>query len=212
MIHFLGILFCMIPLNVISDTAEVKRQDILFALRSNVLLPLLNVGAEFPVGRRSSIETDWYYPWLPVSDDNLCCTEALMLSAGYRFWFSSIANPEDRPRRTGFSGHSLGINAIGAIYDFQRDGDGSQGNALGVGLDYTYACRIAKGRMRLEFSLGLGIAYIEDRPYHVYASHGALLRDKGLSVLKGYVPVPTKCGISLAVPIVCDRRQRRREG
>lgn len=174
------------------------------AIRTNLLMPLLNVGVEIPAGRHSSFEADWYYPWLPVPASNRYCFQALALSAGYRFWFSSPAAAQGRSTKTNLTGHSLGISAIGALYDLQWDGDGSQGNAIGGGLDYTYACCVARGRLRMEFSLGFGVVYIEDRPYRVYSDGGALLRESSMPVRHGFVPVPFRCGVTLVVPVGRD--------
>ena len=188
-----------------------RMTDFPVAVRTNLLLPLLNVGVEIPAGRHSSFEADWYYPWLPVHASNRYCFQALALSVGYRFWFSSPAAAQDRRTKTGLTGHSLGISTTGGLYDFQWDGDGSQGNILGAGLDYTYACCAARGRLRLEFSLGGGVVYVEDRPYRVYSDGGALLRESNLPVRRGYIPVPMRCGVSVVVPIGRDGARKEKK-
>lgn len=176
------------------------------AIRTNLLLPALNVGVEVPVGRHSSLEADCYYPWGQPDPTNKYCFQVLLLNAGYRYWFSSTES-QGRRCKTNLTGHSLGLNAIWSMYDLQWAGDGSQGDIHGGGADYTYACCIARGRLRLEFSAGVGVVWLTDRPYKVYSDGGALLRESNLPVRRGTFFLPTKCCVSLVVPLGRDGKK-----
>ena len=50
--------------NVEKPADEVYDLKPVIALRSNLLLPLMNVGVQVPLGNRFSIGADWYYPFI----------------------------------------------------------------------------------------------------------------------------------------------------
>ena len=61
----------------VSANEQVEDCKTVIAIRSNLLLPALNVGAELPVGNRSSFAVDHYYPWAWPDKSNKDCFELL---------------------------------------------------------------------------------------------------------------------------------------
>ena len=170
-----------------------------FAIRSNLLLPLLNVGLEVPLGNRWSIAADWYYPWLFRNPDHKDCFQALGLQLESRIWLGNkhrrgIANRDWR-----LTGHSIGLFAMAGYYDLELDYKGLQGEYMLGGIDYMYALRM-RNNWRFEFSVGFGYFYSEARPYEVYTPGGQGYREK--DVLRA-IPFagPVKGSIALVVPI-----------
>lgn len=184
------------------------------AFRSNLLLPLLNVGAECPVSNRWSVAADFYYPWCPRewinrwSDSQMNCLQAL---GGYlegRYWFGSQhRSSESACGKYRLLGHSLGLIAGAAYYDVERGGAGQQGEIYTIGIGYTYALPLGKkGGIHLEFAIAAGAVYRKWHPYSVHETGGYLLRGKdengiGISSLSKWSLHPIKAGVSLAVPI-----------
>ena len=170
-----------------------------FAIRSNLLMPLLNVGLEVPLGNRWSIAADWYYPWLFRNPDHKDCFQALGLQLESRIWLGSkhsrgIANREWR-----LTGHSIGLFAMAGYYDLELNYKGLQGEYMLGGIDYMYALRM-RNNWRFEFSVGFGYFYSEARPYEVYTPGGQGYREK--DVIRA-IPFagPVKGSIALVVPI-----------
>ena len=178
------------------NTAYERR--IIFALRSNALLPLTNIGIIVPIGKHFSIGGDWYSPWFWHDRKNSWCLEFQAADVEFRYWF----NPRQLAGYHGHSltGHSIGIGVFAGHYDFEKRYDGFQGEVYGGYVDYTYALWLAK-YLRLEFSLGVGYARLPWRQYHVYTVGGKLLRPRPVkdNFINWFGPV--KAGISLVVPI-----------
>lgn len=165
------------------------------ALRTNLLVPGLNFGAELPLGNHWSVGADYYYPWIWPKSDNKNCFEFLGGSVEGRYWFGRDRKPSDRLR-----GHSLGLYAAGGYYDFERNFEGLQGEFVSAGLDYTYAMAIGKRkRLNLEFTLALGYIHAWNKTYSVPGPEGSLFPDEG-TMMFDYVG-PTKAAVSLVVPL-----------
>lgn len=174
--------------------------ETVFAIRTNLLLPALNVGAELPVGERWSIGADYYYPWLWPSKKNKNCFEMLGWSVEGRYWFGKNRKAEKR-----LLGHSLALYGAGGYFDFEKDYTGKQGEFISGGLDYTYALALGKrGRVNMEFTIAVGYIHSNSRKYNVHSEGGPLLKEDG-DILFDYVG-PTKAAISLVIPI------RKKEG
>ena len=165
-----------------------------FALRSNLLVPLLNISAEIPLGNSWSVGADYYFPWIWPSEKNRNCFELLGWSVEGRYWFGRNRSASDRLR-----GHSIGLYGAGGYYDFERDYKGQQGEFASAGLDYTYAMPIGKKkRVNLEFTIAVGYIHAWARNYHVKGEYGPLFREEG-DVLFDYFG-PTKAAVSIVIP------------
>ena len=183
------------PTGTEDPTAAAKPFMIpLYALRTNLLVPSLNIGAEVPLGERWSVSADYYYPWIWPSKMNRNCFEILGWSVEGRYWFGRDRQPQQRLR-----GHSVGLYAAAGYYDFERNYQGQQGEFVSTGLDYTYAMGIGRRkRLNLEFTLALGYIRSWGRNYTVPGPGGELYTEPG-TVIFDYVG-PTKAAVSLVVP------------
>lgn len=181
------------PANTIISTPEEK--TMIFALRSNLLAPLLNVGVEVPIGNQWSVGADYYYPWAKRESDHMRCFQLLGLNLEGRYWFGQDRTKADRLR-----GHSMGVTLGGGYYDFERDYEGNQGEYISLGVDYLYAMPICKGKLHLEFSIGLGYAFSGMRPYEVLEPGGKAFKERYTK--KNHWVGPTKAAVSLVVPIM----------
>ncbi|MBO7219568.1 MAG: DUF3575 domain-containing protein [Alistipes sp.] len=165
------------------------------AVRSNLLVPALNVGVEVPIGTNWSIGADYYYPWVWPKKDNKDCFELLAWGIEGRYWFGKSRTVFDR-----LQGHSLGLYGYMGYYDFERNFHGHQGEFVNIGVDYTYAMAVGKKKsVYFEFSLGVGYIYSQARKYTVIEAGSPLISDK-ITKKIGYFG-PTKANISLVVPI-----------
>ncbi len=165
-----------------------------FSLRTNLLVPALNFGAELPLGDHWSVAADYYYPWFWPSQKNKDCFELLGWSAEARYWFGRDRRPQDR-----LKGHSVGLYVAGGYYDFEKDYRGMQGEFVSPGLDYTYSMAIGrKKNLHLQFTLAAGFIRSWGRTYNVYGDYGDLYPDDG-TLIWDYVG-PTKAAVTLVVP------------
>lgn len=166
-----------------------------FAFRSNLLLPLLNFGAELPIGNHWSIGADYYYPWLWPDKSNKDCFELLGWSLEGRYWFGRDRKPEDR-----LKGHSLALYGAGGYYDFEKDYRGMQGEFLSTGLDYTYALGVGpRSRVHFEFTIAVGYIHSVGMTYDVFSEGGDLMPDGNKQTFQYFGP--TKAAVSLVIPI-----------
>ena len=175
--------------------------DVVAAVRTNLLLPALNVGAEVPIGNRWSVGADWYYPWLWRKSDHKNCIQALALGLEGRYWFGK--GPGGRHPKP-LTGHSVGLFSYAGYYDFERNYRGYQGEFALFGIDYLYAIRFRNG-FRLELSLGAGYFFSLSRPYQVFVEGGKGYKEKDMAKRVDYFG-PLKAGASLVFPIY--RRQK----
>lgn len=170
------------------------------AFRSNLLLPLLNVGVEVPVAKHWSIGADYYYPWFWPAPENKDCFELIFVSAEVRYWFNA-GRKQQLPDKNHLTGHSVAPYAAWGYYDFERNYHGHQGHLWSVGLDYVYALPVAKGKLRMEFQLAVGAIWSPmAQPYNVYEEGGHLIREKGVRKNFNYFG-PTKVGVSIVLPL-----------
>lgn len=191
------------------DTLHVEPMEYgkreLFFVRTNFLVPLLNLGVEVPIGNRWSVAADYYFPWFFREESHERCFQVLAWNLEGRYWFGKERKVEDR-----LEGHSVGLFAMGGYYDLQKDYKGYQGTAYNVGVDYLYALPIFKDRLHLEFSLGMGFFISpEAQPYDVFEP-GGLAYKKGYTVDISNWLVPKKATISLVVPIKAGGGAKRR--
>ena len=190
------------PLTIPTPAPEEKFEPATFMLRTNLLVPALNIGLEYPIDNNWSVGTDYYFPWFKRNPDNRNCFQILGLDIHGRYWFGKDRTEEDRLR-----GHALGAYVYGGYYDLEYQFAGNQGEFVSAGLEYVYAKPIFKDKMHLEFSVALGYLYYFIQPYDVFESGG-------LAYKTGYTKDfhwfgPTKAGVSLVVPITIKRRAER---
>lgn len=175
------------------------------ALRSNLLLPLLNIGVEVPLSNRFSLGADILYPWSQRSWINHLfpvqkyCLQALAGSLEARWWLGDIHSVESGNPRYSLRGHSVALVATGGYYDLEYDWKGQQGEFMALGLDYMYALPLGRGGVHFEFGLGLGYAVNTYRNYDVRYEGGRLI-GAGQKAMR-HSPVPVRARFALVVPI-----------
>lgn len=186
-----------------TDVPVIDHYKLILAFRTNLLLPLLNVGMEIPLGNRWSIGVDHYYPWLwrywPTKT-NQYCYEMMWEQLEFRYWFGEKHTPGEKNYTNRLQGHSMGLFGMGGYYDVGQNYQGHQGEFWSVGLDYLYAMPICKGRMHLEFSLGIGYLHSESRGYSVYQKGGELYRIRTDDKTRNWFG-PVKANVSLVFPL-----------
>ena len=173
--------------------------DPLWAVRTNLLVPGLNIGTELSIGRHWSVAADYYFPWLIRNPDNQNCFQVLGFNLEGRYWFGRNRTKADR-----LQGHSIGAYTYGGYYDVENHYSGNQGEFVSVGLDYLYSMPVFKDRMHLEFSLGVGYLYSFMKPYDVFEPGGKAYKT-GYTQDFHWVG-PTKASVSLVVPLKTIRR------
>ncbi len=187
------------------DSLRINIRKPVVAVRSNLLVPALNVGVEVPIGTNWSVGADYYYPWVWPKRDNKDCFELLAWGVEGRYWFGKNRSVFDR-----LQGHSLGLYGYMGYYDFERNFHGHQGEFVNIGLDYTYAMAVGKKKaVHFEFSIGVGYIYSQARKYTVIESGSPLISDK-ITKKIGFFG-PTKANISLVVPIFQDVKPNNKE-
>ena len=184
---------CYLPASIFPERQKVA------AVRTNLLSPLSNVGAEMCINDRWSVEADYYFPWLCRKADHKNAIQMLAWGVTGRYWLG-----KNRTYTSRLLGHSVGLGAYAGYYDFERNYTGHQGEFASVCLDYMYAMPVFNNRMHLEFTVGLGYLYSYARPYDVFESGGKAFRE-------GYTKNihwagPLKAGVSLVVPIYITRK------
>lgn len=187
---------------------DYENRQLRFALRTNILaVPFANAGIEIPLGRRWSIGADIYYPWIwrpghaqGVDRDGVC-NELMAADVELRYWFPRKGLQSGQR----LLGHSIGVYGAAGHYDFERNWSGLQGEFYNVGLDYLYAAPIFRGRMHLEFELGLGYIWSTGRPYDCLEPGGVLYHRPGVTKNFSWIG-PTRAQFSLVVPIYTRKK------
>lgn len=186
------------PMPVFWTPGEHQWRKTILAFRSNLLIPLLNIGMEIPVGYHWSVGLDYYYPWA-VSSQNRWCSEMLGWFIDGKYWFTGSEYAWTRDNK--LIGHALGVYAGVGYYDYQNISRGAQGEYLDLGIDYTYAIPISKNKYRLEFNLGLGLIRTYYRTYKPSSDYQDLIKDPGIKYHSTNIFGPTRASISFVVPI-----------
>lgn len=183
------------------------------ALRSNLILPLMNIGVEVPLSNRFSLGADWYYPWAmrrwtnSVLPPQMYCAQMLSWSIEGRWWLGSV-HSKDASKKYRLRGHSIALLGIGGYYDAEYEGSGQQGEFYGLGADYMYSLPLGKGGVHMELSLGVGCLWNPYRNYKVRTEGGYLTAD-GNQSLSRLMPAPVRIGISLSIPINAGKEAER---
>ena len=182
-------LLALLPLSV---SAQIIDRP---SLRANALLPLMNIGAEQPLGNRWSIGADVYWPWIFRASNHKNCFQAFGAGLEGRYWLGKNRQPERR-----LLGHSIGAFAMTGYYDWERNYSGYQGDFILGGIDYLYAKPIFKGKMHLELSIGVGYFYSKSTHYNVFEEGGKGYRDRDYRKKVGYFG-PLKATVALVLPL-----------
>lgn len=185
-----------------ADDALPYRRKLVAALRTNMLLPLLNAGVEVTIGNRWSVGFDWYYPWLwrewHKSTKMERCFELLLGGAEARYWLGSRHTPGEDNWKYRLTGHSVGAYVYGGYFDIGKNFEGRQGEFFNIGLDYLYSINVGK-RLKIEFSVGVGFIHSSARKYKVYNEDGKAFRTGVTERVNWFGP--TKATVSLVVPL-----------
>ena len=176
-------------------------KKMILAARTNLLVPVLNVGIEIPVGYSWSVGADYYFPWW-LAKDNRHCMEMLGWFLDTKYWFG-----KDRQEKDKLTGHAIGFYAGFGYYDYQWLRSGNQGEYLDIGADYTWSVPMAGNRLRMEFNIGLGWIYTVARHYTPTDDYSDLIRDPGIRHRSYHFFGPTRASVSLVVPIRANCRK-----
>ena len=187
----------------VETQTEVEWRKMIMAAKTNLLVPGMSVGLEFPIKDNWSVGLDYYFPWvLPKS--NKWCLEMIAGFVGAKYWFPGKNYKWTRTER--LQGHALGVYGGVGYYDFQRTDDGQQGEFVDFGVDYTFALPVAKGKLRMEFNIGVGFVRSWYRPYYMSSDFEDLIKEPGILYNTTNFIGPTKGGVSLVVPIVAKTK------
>ena len=149
------------------------------AVKTNLLYDVAvipNIGVELSLGHRWTVAADWFYTWF--SSDN-----RHRYWQGYGGYFTvrryfgrnsqlparsngTLAESVGARTPNSFTGHHLGLYALGLTYDVEWGGRGYQAARFGFGggVEYGYSAPIGR-RLLLDFSLGVGF---QDGEYKTY--------------------------------------------
>jgi len=190
-----------------------KRYDVV-AVRSNLLLPLLNVGLEVPIGNRWSLSADIYYPWVfrpvmdkLVGDENKVCIQALGGYVDGRYWFGDrhakgLMNVDQR-----LLGHSVGVFGCAGMYDYEMNWEGRQGEYYGGGLSYLFAFPLTRtAALHMEVEVGAGFYYVAYNRYRVIDGCANLIAWGDRVTKTGMMPL--KAAVNLVVPLQNKSKKR----
>ena len=133
----------------------------LFAVNTNLLYDAataINLGAEFPIGKRVSIGAEVVFPWWLLKDQR--AFELLAGTLDVRIWLGN------RDRRDKMTGWFVGPYGGAGYYDIEWKTAGRQGEFWHVGAMGGFAHKINRsGSLRLEYTLGLGYLNTDYRAY-----------------------------------------------
>ena len=155
----------------------VKTNGLMFA----AMMP--NVGCEFVVGERSSIDISAF------GAVNIYGNKAQIigLMPEYRYWFNG------RPMTREF----VGISALGTSYDITWGDNIYQGDAAGAGVTFGYALNLSK-RLNVEFPGGFGAVYFKQKQYYKNDNLEDYTNGTAQANATGYKLLPIKIGVSIS--------------
>lgn len=176
----------------------IAAERVALAPRTNLLLPLLNLGVEVPMGGHLSVAGDVYCPWIGYDKANANCIQAALADLQLRWWLNPLWI--DGVDGNTLTGSSIAVGAYAGLYDLERNYMGIQGEIYGFYLDYGYSFFLARN-WRLTLSLGAGLANIPYRNYTVYSEGSRLIRDvSALDNVKQWIG-PLHAGVTLSLPV-----------
>ncbi len=172
---------------------DTRARRLLFALKTNLLydaVSAINIEAEIPLSDRYSLCVEWLFPWW-LSDSRQRCFQMLCGTVEGRYWFG------DRSLYAPLTGWMCGLHIGGGYYDLEWDGTGYQGEFMVMGgLSGGYSHLIGE-RMRLEYTLGVGVITTKYRKYEAQkcdTGWNLMRTERGRSSWFG----PTQVGISIS--------------
>lgn len=170
-----------------SPTVPSKQKEYIFNIKTNLLLPLLNVGIEFPIKEKYTVGVEYYYPWIKPSN-NRWCAQMLAWFVEGKYWHTQ--------------NHGFGVYTGAGYYDFQDSKSGDQGEFVDVGADYTYSISVGKKKwMKVQFNIGLGYIFTTARHYNPTDDYEHLIKDPSMKRKNSHFVGPTRGGVSLVFPI-----------
>ncbi len=187
-----------------ADSAREYDRKPVIALRTNLLVPLMNVGLQIPIGNRFSIGADWYYPFLSRGwSDKLAqtnCFQALIPGIDFRVYLGKKHAKGRENWQYRLSGHSIGIYASCGRYDVEWQYNGEQAKFVNAGVDYMYSARVGKRRrLRMDFSVGVGYYCSKAVEYQVFQPGGKAYKT---GMMRDVTWIgPTKATVSFVIPI-----------
>ena len=185
---------------IVNQALGQCRLPIYMSLQTNMLYDLLitpNIGVEFYLGRKFSVDANWHYAWWK-NDNTHFYWRTYGGDLSLRWWFGHNA------RLKPLTGHHIGLYGQMITYDFEFGKDGILGDrwSWAAGLEYGYSLPIAH-RLNLDFTLGLGYLWGEFYEYKPIDGHYVWQATKRRRYMG-----PTKCEISLVWLLGCDNYNR----
>lgn len=180
----------------LSYAQELTRTTYHWEARTNLLVPLLNVGVGYtPAGNgHFSLGADLYYPWFGYPESAEWCFELMAGCLEARWTFRDGTDP----RRRG-TGPSLGVSAIAGYFDLGRHFRGQQGEFVAPSLDFRWTWAVNKNRWRLGVGISAGYLHAWTRDYVVYSNGGDPYRTGEWSNRLDYWG-PLKADVTLTIP------------
>ena len=185
---------------VVNQALGQCRLPIYMSLQTNLLYDLLitpNIGVEFYLGKKFSVDANWHYAWWK-NDNTHFYWRTYGGDLAVRWWFGRNA------RLKPLTGHHIGLYGQMITYDFEFGHDGILGDrwTYAAGLEYGYSLPIAH-RLNLDFTLGFGYLWGEFYEYKPIDGHYVWQATKHRRYMG-----PTKCEISLVWLLGCDNYNR----
>ncbi len=147
-----------------------QKRPFYMALKTNMLYDAAmvpNIGAEFYLGSRMSLNADWMYAWWSNRPTDFFW-RVYGGDVGLRVWLGREAKIKP------LTGHHLGAFISAFTYDFELGGRGYMGGNPGgnifdranyaAGVEYGYSLPIAR-RLNIDFTIGVGYMW---GTYHEY--------------------------------------------
>ncbi len=164
-----------------------------FALKTNLLYDLAvapNIEIEVPLGAKSnfSLMAEYNNPWWRW-DRKSQCYQVREGGLELRYWLTSMC----RGARPWLSGHFLGVYGAYAIYDWEHNDVGDQGDVWSGGVTYGYSWPLS-ARFNLEASVSVGVVAGDRRHYNAEFDSTHLIYKYTKNV---FYAGPTKLKLSL---------------
>ena len=163
------------------------------ALKTNMLYDLLvapNIEVELPLGAKSnfSLMAEYCNPWWRW-DRKSQSYEVREAGLELRYWLT----PMCRGARPWLSGHFVGVYGAYAIYDWEHNDVGDQGDVFSGGFTYGYSWPLSS-RFNLEASVSVGVVAGDRRHYNAEFESTHLIYKYTKNV---FYAGPTKLKLSL---------------
>lgn len=192
------------------ESRPVKEYQTIVAFKSNLLVPLLNIGMDVPIGDHFSLGLNYYYPWW-LDKGNRYCAEMVGLFADMKYWFGDELGDWGWTPESKLKGHAIGVYGGVGYYDYQWLKSGYQGEYFDIGFDYTYSIPVgSRDQFRLEFNIGFGWIRTQRRHYTPTDDWEILIKDPNVKYELNDFFGPTRVGVSFVWPIVVETEKSRK--